>query len=290
MDDREVFFNVVDTHGFSAAAARLNTTAASVSRRVKALEERLGVRLLQRTTRRIALTEAGEHYFNEARRLTTELNNLEQALSASNRQPEGELRIIAPMSFGQRRLSALVAHFAVMHPRLRVSLILEDKETDLFAESADLAIRIGYPADSSMIARAIAPIPRYACASPAYLQKYGIPELPEDLLQHNCLHYSLISEREEWTFSTQAGEQTFALKGSFCSNNGDVLAQAAIQGLGITLLPGFIVADALHDGRLVKILERYERSPLTLFALYPSRHHVPAKTRLFLQYLMESFA
>ena len=287
MDDREAFFRVVEERGFGAAARRLETTPASVSRRVKALEERLGVRLLQRTTRKLSLTEAGERYFDEARRLVSELDDLEQALSASANEPEGELRIVAPMSFGQRRLASLVARFAADHSKLRISLILDDRETDLFDEAADLAIRIGYPADSSLVARAIASVPRHACASPEYLERRGCPQSPEELLDHDCLHYNLISEREEWTFLGDAGEQTLAIKGSFCSNNGDVLAAAAMQGLGITLLPDFIVEEALAEGRLIRVLENFERAPLTLFALYPSRRHVPAKTRRFLEYLLE---
>jgi DNA-binding transcriptional LysR family regulator len=290
MDDREVFFRVVEANGFGAAARRLETTPASVSRRVKALEQRLGVRLLQRTTRKLSLTDAGEQYFREGRRLLRQLDDLEQGLTASVREPEGELRIVAPMSFGQRRLAPLVARFAALHRKLRISLILEDRETDLIDEAADLAIRIGYPADSSMVARAIAPVPRHACASPDYLARRGYPQSPEDLLHHDCLHYNLISEREEWTFGGDDGEQTLAVKGSFCSNNGDVLAQAAMQGLGIALLPNFIVEEGLADGRLVKVLEQHERAPLTLFALYPSRQHVPAKTRSFLEYLLDHFA
>ncbi len=290
VDDREVFFNVVEANGFGAAARRLETTPASVSRRVKSLEQRLGVRLLQRTTRKLSLTEAGERYYREGRRLLHELDDLEQALTASVHEPEGELRIVAPMSFGQLRLAPLVARFAKLHPKLRISLVLEDRETDLIDEAADLAIRIGYPADSSMIARAIAPVPRHACASPEYLERRGYLQSPEDLLEHDCLHYNLISEREEWTFLGDGGEQTLAIKGSFCSKNGDVLAEAAMQGLGITLLPDFIVEEGLADGRLVKVLEDYERAPLTLFALYPSRQHVPVKTRRFLEYLLEHLA
>lgn len=290
MDDREVFFTVVEANGFGAAARRLETTPASVSRRVKALEQRLGVRLLQRTTRKLSLTDAGERYFREGRRLLGEVAELEQALTASAREPEGELRIVAPMSFGQRRLAPLVARFAMLHSKLRISLILDDRETDLIDVAADLAIRIGYPADSSMIARAIAPVPRHACASPGYLERRGYPKSPEDLLQHDCLHYNLISEREEWTFRGADGERTLAIKGSFCSNNGDVLAEAAMQGLGIALLPEFIVEEGLADGRLVKLLEGYARAPLTVFALYPSRQHVPAKTRRFLEYVLDQFA
>ena len=290
MDDREAFFSVVEANGFGAAARRLDTTPASVSRRVKSLEQRLGVRLLQRTTRKLSMTEAGERYYREGRRLLHELDDLEQALADSALELRGELRIIAPMSFGQRRVAPLVARFAARHGQLRVSLILDDRETDLIDEAADLAIRIGYPADSSLIARAIAPVPRHACASPGYLERRGRPESPEDLLHHDCLHYNLIPEREEWTFLGEEGEQTLAIKGSFCSNNGDVLAEAAMQGLGITLLPNFIVEEGLADGRLVKVLEEYERAPLTLYALYPSRRHLPVKTRSFLEYLQEELA
>jgi DNA-binding transcriptional LysR family regulator len=290
MDDREVFFSVVEANSFAAAAQRLETTPASVSRHVKALEQRLGVRLLQRTTRKLSLTEAGEHYYREGRRLLQELDGLEEELTAAARELQGQLRIVAPMSFGQRRLAPVVAHFARLHTRLRISLILEDRETDLFDEAADLAIRIGYPADSSMIMRTIAPIPRYACASPEYLKRRGYPESPEDLFHHDCLHYNLISEREEWTFRGDNGETTLAIKGNFCSNNGDVLAEAAMQGLGIALLPNFIVEQTLEQGRLVKVLENYARAPMTLFALYPSRRHVPAKTHRFLEYLLDHFS
>lgn len=287
MDDREVFFRVVESHGFAAAARRLDTTRASVSRRVKALEQRLGVRLLQRTTRKLSLTDAGERYFREGRRLLGELDELERAMSAAAQDPQGDLRIIAPMSFGQRRLAPLIARFADLHRTLRISLLLEDRESDLFDEGADLAIRISYPNDSSMIARAIAPVPRYTCASPDYLKRRGYPKSPADLLQHDCLHYNLIPEREEWTFQGPDGEETLAIKGRFCSNNGDVLAEAAMQGLGVTLLPDFIVEEGLADGRLIRVLEAFERAPLTLFALYPSRQHVPVKTRLFLELLLE---
>ncbi len=289
MDELEVFVTVVEEEGFSAAAKRLDTTPAAVSRRIKALEKRLDVRLLQRTTRKIQLTEAGELYFREVSRLLGDLKTIEQKLEEVTSQAIGELRIVAPMSFGQRRLAPVVARFALTHPKLRVSLRLEDRETDIVSEGLDLAVRIAYPSDSSLVARPIALVPRYICASPEYLAKRGTPRSPRDLLKHNCLHYNVISEREEWSFRDTEGGETVAIRGVFCSNNGEVLAEAAIQGLGITLLPDFIIEDAIDDGRLVRILEGQERPPLTLFVLYPSRQHVPAKTRLFIDYLVEQF-
>jgi DNA-binding transcriptional LysR family regulator len=290
MDELEVFVTVVEAQGFSAAAKRLDSTPAAVSRRIKALEQRLGVRLLQRTTRTLKLTEAGELYFREVSRLLGDLRAVEEQLDEVTGQASGELRIVAPMSFGQRRLAPVVVRFALMHPKLRVTLRLEDRATDIVAEGIDLAVRIAYPSDSSLVARPIASVPRYFCASPAYLARRGTPRAPRDLLQHDCLHYNVISEREEWTFGGTEGDETIVLKAVFCSNNGDVLAEAALQGLGIALLPDFIVADALADGRLVRILEGRERSPLTLSVLYPSRQHVPAKTRLFIDHMVSQFA
>ncbi|WP_300971751.1 LysR family transcriptional regulator [Thiocapsa sp.] len=269
------------------AAKRLETTPAAVSRRIKALEERLGVRLLQRTIRKIQLTEAGELYFREVSRLLGDLMAVEHQLETVTAEPTGELRIVGPMSFGQRRLAPVVTRFALGHPKLRVTLKLEDRETDIVSEGFDLAIRIAYPSDSSLVARTIGRIPRYLCASPEYLARRGTPQTPRDLLQHDCLHYNVISEREEWTFGGPQGDETLVIKAAFCCNNGEVLAEAAMQGLGITLLPDFIVKEALSYGRLVRVLEGRERAPLILSVLYPSRRHVPVKTRLFIDYVIE---
>ena len=289
MDELDVFVTVVEAQGFSAAAKRLDSTPAAVSRRVKALEQRLGVRLLQRTTRKLKLTEAGELYFREVSRLLGDLKTVEQQLDEVTGRATGELRIVAPMSFGQRRLAPVVSRFALAHPKLRVTLRLEDRETDIVSEGMDLAVRIAYPSDSSLVARPIASVARYFCASPGYLARRGTPRAPPDLLQHDCLHYNIISEREEWTFGGKQGDETIVIKARFCSNNGEVLAEAAMQGLGITLLPDFIVEEALADGRLVRLLEGRERTPLTLSVLYPSRQHVPAKTRLLIDHLVEQF-
>jgi DNA-binding transcriptional LysR family regulator len=286
MEELEVFVAVVEAGGFSAAAKRLEATPAAVSRRIKGLEQRLGVRLLQRTTRKIRLTEAGELYFREVRAMLADLRAVEQRLDEVTGQATGELRIAAPMSFGQRRLAPLLPQFALAHPKLSISLVLEDRETDIVGEGFDLALRIAYPSDSSFVSRPVTTIPRYLVASPDYIARRGKPNSPEDLLQHDCLHYSVISEREEWSFGGSIREESILVKGSYCANNGDVLAEAAIQGLGITLLPDFIIDEALAEGRLVRILEDWERAPLTLSVLYPSRRHVPAKTRLLIEYLI----
>lgn len=288
MDEREVFFSVVEQQGFTAAATKLGTTAAAVSRKVKALEQRLGVRLLHRSTRKTSLTAEGRTYYQQASALFDQLNLLEQELTAQAGELCGELRISAPMSFGQKKLAPLISRFASRHARLRVSLILEDRQSDIIGEGFDLTLRIGYPADSSLVGRKLAEVPVYLCASPDYLRKHGTPETPAQLASHQCLHYNLISEREEWTLQDDGNTQSILIKSRFCSNNGDVLTRAAIDGLGIIAMPDFIVEDALASGQLVRVLTGHERHPMSLYALYPSRSQTPAKTREMIDYLLKN--
>lgn len=290
MDDLEVFVAVVEAQGFTAAAAALGTTVTATSRRVKALEQRLGTRLLNRTTRRLSLTAAGEIYYERVRGILADLRDAEAQLTWLASEPRGPLRITAPMSYGQRRLAPLVAAFARTHPHLQVQLQLDDRTTDIVDQGLDLALRIGYPQDSSLVARPIAPVARHICASPQYLGTHGTPRTPQDLLGHACLHYSNLSEREEWTLGGPGGPQSVPVRGSFCSNNGEVLCEAAAQGLGIALLPDFIVQDALAEGRLVRVLQGFEPPPFTLCGLYPSRRFLPARVELFLDFLIAATA
>jgi DNA-binding transcriptional LysR family regulator len=287
MDKREVFITVVEENGFSSAAAKLETTPAAVSRKIKSLEEYLGVRLLQRTTRSLKLTPEGETYYREAKLLLGQLNFLEQDLAARAGQLSGDLKIAAPMSYGQTKIAPLISAFVEQHPRLRVSLMLEDKECNIIDEGYDLAIRISYPEDTSLVGRKIAELENYFCASPGYLKKNGTPETPADLANHHCLHYNLISERDEWTFMNGSKEEVIPISSRFCSNNGDVLVQAAIDGLGITVMPEFIVERALENGQLIRVLKGMERPSLSLYLLYPSRNHIPAKTRTMIDYLIK---
>ncbi|MBV2119864.1 MAG: LysR family transcriptional regulator [Candidatus Thiodiazotropha sp. (ex Ctena orbiculata)] len=286
IDEREAFLAVVNARGFTAAANRLNTTPAAVSRRVKALEERLGIRLLQRTTRKVRLTSAGESYFADLQRIVHELNSVEDELSEASGKLSGDLKIAAPVSFGQRRLSKTVATFAKAHPAVKMSTLLDDKQTDLISEGIDVAIRISHLLDSSLIARPITPIHKYICASPEYIDRMGQPETVTDLLKHHCLHYSQISEREEWKFKTSKGEQSLSINPRHCSNNGDVLAEMACEGLGLTILPDFIVEEALATGKLVRVLKSAELVPLTLSVVYPSRKHLSARVKTLVDHLI----
>ena len=290
MDDLDVFVAVVDAGGFTAAANALEMTVTATSRRIKTLEQRLGVRLLNRTTRRVSLTEAGQVYYEQARLLLADLRDTEAQLSQLSKEPIGQVRVTAPVSFGAKRLAPLVARFARQHPRLQVQLQLDDRFVDIVDAGLDIALRIGYPQDSSLVMRSILPIPRYVCASPDYLARHDRPEKPTDLIKHNCLHYNNVSIRDEWTFNGSNGLEVVEVQGTFCSNNGDALCTAATEGLGIVLLPDFIVEENLRAHKLERLLQGFEPPPFDLFALYPSRQFVPTKIKLFLDYLTGALA
>jgi DNA-binding transcriptional LysR family regulator len=286
VDELNAFRAVAEEGGFTPAAAALGTTVASVSRRIKALERRLGVRLFNRTTRQVSLTEAGEIYLRHVQRALDGMADGEAAVQQLTGEARGTLRIAAPLSFGVRRLAPVLSRFARQHPDLRVRLSLDDRVVDVVEGGHDLAVRIGYPPDSGLIGRAILPVARYLCASPGYLQARGTPALPKELATHDCLHYNPLAFREEWALKGDRSARPVTVEGRLCSNNGDVLCQAAIAGMGIALLPDFIVEDALARGELQRILRGFEPPPFTLYAVYPSREFVPAKVRLFLDALV----
>lgn len=285
MDDLKVFVAVVTAGGFTAGANSLEMTVTATSRRIKALEQRLGIRLLNRTTRQVSLTEAGQVYYDQARLLLADLRATEAQLSQLRSEPVGQIRATAPVSIGAKRLAPLISRFIQQHSRLQVQLQLDDRFIDIVAEGFDVALRIGYPQDSSLIMRSLIPIPRYVCASPDYLARHGRPEQPIDLIRHDCLHYNNVSVRDEWTFNGDNGLEVVEVQGTFCSNNGDALCMAAAEGLGVVLLPDFLVEEQLRTHRLERLLEGFEPPPFELFALYPSRQFVPRKIQLFLDYL-----
>ena len=290
MDELKAFRAVAEYGGFTAASAALGTTVASISRRIKGLETRLGVRLFNRTTRQVSLTEAGETYLRHVRRALDDMADAEAAVHQLTGQARGTLRVAAPLSFGVRRLAPVLSRFARQHPHLRVRLSLDDRVVDLVEGGYDLAVRIGYPPDSSLIGRAMLPVARFLCASPDYLSAHGTPSHPGELTGHECLHYNNLAFREDWSLPGDGTTRPVTVEGRLCSNNGDVLCQAAIAGMGIALLPDFIVEDALARGELTRILREFEPPPYTLYAVYPSRAFVPAKVRLFLDALVVGLA
>jgi DNA-binding transcriptional LysR family regulator len=286
----ETFVAVVDAGGFSRAAERLETTTGAVSRRIAALEQRLGLRLINRTTRQINLTEAGERYYQDVSAILQALGDAEDRVSHLSDSPSGDLRVAAPMSFAVRALAPLLPAFHRLYPELRLSLDLNDRMIDIVAAGVDLALRIGPLEDSSLVARRIAEFERVFCAAPAYLNRRGRPRTPADLSRHACLHYNNLGLREEWTLTGEDGDIAVDVAGPLCANNGDLLRRAALAGMGICSLPTFIVAEDLAAGRLERVLADYHTPRLPLAAIWPSRRFVPAKVRVFVDFLVESLA
>lgn len=282
------FVAVVEAGSFHRAAEQLDASAAAVSRRVSGLESALGVKLLNRTTRQTDLTEAGRQFYTDVVNIIASLEEAEEKIQSGHETIKGNLRIAAPLSFGIGRIAPILPVFMKSHPELKVHLQLEDRFTDLVAEGIDVAVRIGALKDSTLVATRLASIPRVFCASPEYLALHGEPQLPEDLSRHDCLHYSLLSTREDWGFTgTETGDVD--ISGPLSTNNGDVLKEAAIQGLGIVMMPTFIVDDALADGRLKAILQDYRPAPFGLYAVRPSRHFTPERVRALIEFLRTQF-
>ncbi len=284
-----VFVRIAETGSFSAAARELGVSKSVVSKRLAALEERLGARLINRTTRHLGLTEVGTAFLDRAQRILAELDEAEQAVSRLSTEPRGTLRINAPMSFGVLHVAPLLAEFMALYPDLSVTMDLNDRKVDLIEEGYDLAVRIADLPDSSLIARRLAPARRTVCASPAYWARKGKPETPADLAAHDCLIYSYLQSGNEWRFRDAAGPVSVSVEGPFRANNGDALRAAALAGLGVCFSPTFIVGEDLRAGRLVSVLDAFEDRSLSVYAVYPHRRHLSAKVRAFVDFLVDRF-
>lgn len=289
--EMEVFVRVVDEGGFSAAARALNMSKSAVSKRVASLEDRLGARLINRTTRRLALTDAGTTFYARAARILAEAEEAEAAVSSLQAAPRGVLRVNAPVSFGLNHLGGLLPGFLARYPDLSVDLVLNDRFVDLVDEGFDLAIRITSLEDSSLIARRLCGLHRILVASPDYLDRHGVPDHPDDLRDHACLLYTYLRRSGEWTLHTGDGRaaRVQVNAAALSANNGDVLGEAAIQGLGITMMPTFIIGEALASGRLVRVLPDWEDLSGGIYAVWPSGRFIPAKVRAFVDLLVDAF-
>lgn len=283
------FVAVVDAGSFSKAATQLDASTAAVSRRISGLEESLGIQLFRRTTRRIDLTEAGHQFYNDVVNIFLLLGEAEERITQGRERVSGLMKVAAPMSFGIQELSPLIPRFLKRHSDLRIQLLLEDRHTDLIGEGIDVAVRIGKLSDSTLIARHISSVPRVFCAAPAYLAAHGEPQTPADLAHHHCLQYSQRGSREDWNSLFGIPNEAFEINGSLTANNADVLKEAAVQGLGIALLPLFVVRDAIADGRLRSVLKDYSPPAFGLYAVRPSSRLIPARVRHFIDFLAEAF-
>ena len=285
-----IFVQVVDNGSFSAAAERLGLSRAQVSKSVMQLEAHLDTRLLNRTTRRISLTDSGRIYYERSRAILDEVTEAEEYAREDNAEARGVLTVGAPTSFGLLHLQPLIPAFLEAHPQVQISLSLADRFLDVVAEGFDVALRIAELEDSSLVARRLAPCRRVLCAAPAYLQKHGTPRVPQDLAIHACLVYSNELRPDTWTLHGPVGAERVTVNGPVCADNGDILCAAAEAGLGVTLLPTFIVGEALRAGRLVTVLDDFCPPDLTINAVYPSRRFLAAKVRSFVDFLAEAYA
>lgn len=289
-EDMRVFVVVVETGGFSAAAQRLNIAKSVVSRRMSALERHLECRLFNRTTRRLSLTETGLEYFEHTQRILRDLAEAEEATRGLQRELRGRLRLAAPMSFGLKHLSPALNEFMRAHPGLEVELDLNDRYVDLVNEGYDLTLRIGRLPDSTLVARELGPCPHAVCASPAYLAEQGIPEVPDDLRKHQCLGYKNRASSSQWQFLMGREWRSVTVRPRLIANNGEVLVQAAEDGLGLVSLPRFLLEESLASGALVEVLRDFPLPSSQIYAVCPPGRRLPAKVRALIDFLVERFS
>lgn len=286
----EMFVNVVESRGFTAAAGRLGVSRASVSKQVLMLEESLGARLLNRTTRRVSVTELGHAFYERCKRVLAEVEAADLLVDQLHSRPVGTIKVSAPMSFGMSHVGPAVAEFLRQFPDLSVSLVLDDRFTDLVEEGFDVAIRIAQRADSSLVARRLGPVPCAMVGAPEYLNARGRPARPQDLRDHACLTYSYLATGTEWTMTGPDGSESVRVSGPYQANNGDVLLQGVLRGLGISFLPEFLVRGGIEDGRLEQVLADYSVPELSVFAVSPPNRYQATKIRIFVDYLADRYS
>ena len=284
-----VFVAVVENGGFSAAARTLGISKSAVSKRINQLEAHLGVRLLHRTTRKLSLTEAGERYFEHAAQALTAAGQAEDAVTELQGEPQGNLKISSPMSFGRLHVAPLIPKLLQRHPKLQIDLVMDDRKVDLVAGGFDVGIRAGNLPASTLIARKLAPLRQVLCASPDYIDHYGRPGTPAELTSHNCVLYSYSSDANEWTLFGESGPENVTVSGSYHVNNSEALLEALREGVGIGRLPTFVAGPDLKTGRLVQLFESYRIPEFTIYAVFPERQYLPAKVRAFLDFTIEYF-
>lgn len=289
LDAMNAFAKVVAAGSYAEAARRLGLTRSAVSKAVMELEQLLGARLLDRTTRRVTPTEAGLAYYERCVSILADVEETEIQISRLHDEPRGVLKINAPMSFGTLYLGAAVADFMARYPDLRIELTLNDRFIDPLEEGVDVTVRIGVLADSSLIARRLAPARRALVASPAYLARAGEPRTPRDLAGHRCLVYGHMAAAHRWQLVDGGKEDTVQIASNLCSNNGEVLRTSALAGNGIANLPTFLVGPDVAAGRLQAVLGHNPPTELGIFALYAPNRYLAAKTRVFIDFLVARF-
>lgn len=290
-DSIRAFTQVVASGGFAAAARKMGLSRSAVNKLVIGLENELGVQLLHRSTRRVSATATGLAFYDRCVEILASLEAAERAVMQMHEEPQGKLRVNAPMSFGTMHLAPALADFLVQYPALELQLTLNDRFIDPIEEGFDLTVRISKLQESaSFIVHQLVPAQRVLCAAPTYLKNHGIPTHPNELRHHSCLHYGQLAVEDRWTLIGPDGEHAIAVRGMLCSNNGEVLKDAAIRGLGITLLPTFIVGKELQQGKLQTVLSDYHPPEIFIYAIYPVNRHLSIKIQLLVDFLKERFS
>ena len=285
------FVRAVERNGFSQAARDLGVTPSAVSKLVTRLERKLGVVLLHRTTRRLALTPEGELYFERAQRIVEAIADAEGEVMRFRERPRGKLRINTGTAFGTYALVPAVPEFLARFPEIELELSLTDRVVDLVDAGADLAIRLGPLADANLVARKLCTLTRVICASPAYLARRGTPRVPEDLVQHDCLTIAGVTGQREWPFAGPHGAHKLSVRGAVTVNNAETLYELALLGAGIIRLADVIVGPAIRDGRLVPLFaDAHRPEALSLYAVYPATRHRPLKVGAMIDFLIAKCA
>lgn len=285
-----VFVSVVDAGSFAGAAARLDVSRAMASKQVAGLEDHLGTRLLNRTTRRLSLTEAGTDFYQRSVQILADVEEAEQAAGNMAAEPRGVLKLSMPLAYGLHRFGPIVSAYSTRYTHVRLDLSLSDRKVDLVEEGYDLAIRIGKLPESGLIARKLGEVQSIVVGAPDYLKRHGTPATPDELARHACLGYSLASTVDEWRLQGPGGVVAVHCAGPVKADNGDMLRLVALSGAGLIFQPRFIVEEDVRAGRLVRVLPEFASEELGVYALYPSRRHLSAKVRTFVDFLAAELA
>ncbi len=289
-DDFLIFFHLIEQGSFSKAADLVGLTKSVVSKRITRLEQDLGVQLIYRTTRKLTLTEAGEVFFSHAREVYHSVQNAEQAMSGLGESLTGTIRISVPTISGELLLPKAIAEFSAKYPEIHIDMDLDNRFVDIVAEGFDLAIRTGALPDSSFIARRLVDAHWVICGAPDYFARCGVPKIPSELTQHNCLAYSYQETgAQEWLFKGDSKPCTVRVNGNFTTNNASALRRAALFGQGLVYVPKVLVAEDLKAGTLIEVLQEQVAKCLGIYAVYPYTRHQPIKVKLFIEHLYQCY-
>jgi DNA-binding transcriptional LysR family regulator len=290
LEAMQMFVRIVETGSFSAVARELGTTQPTISKQLTALEQRVKTRLLNRSTRSLSLTDSGASFYERCKQIIEEVQEAEGALGRLQATLTGTLHLNSSIALGQLFLTPLMLKFQNLYPDLTVELSLNDRIIDLVEEGVDLAVRLGRLADSSLVARRLGSTRRLLCATAGYLEEHGEPRRPEDLAEHNCLLYLYLSSGNEWVFKGADGEIHVRVQGNFKANNAYAIREAVLAGVGIALLPDWMVHDQVDRGEVKPLLPEFATQPLEINAVYPSSRHLSAKVRTLIDFLQTEFA